>query len=65
MKNDNLEDRVEKLENGLNGVQKEVGGLKEQVSWLRRVYEDLLYRIKSAGGYMSNIGKKGDDEKGK
>lgn len=52
-----LEKRVEKLEDELKEVKKEIG-------FLRRKYNELIDRIKSAGGFLVNAGKskEGDDE---
>lgn len=53
---DDLEKRVEKLEEG----QKEI---KKNVGFLRQLVNELIDRVKSAGGYLANVGKsKGDDE---
>jgi hypothetical protein len=55
MSDDNLEDRVEKLEQDLEAV-------KGDVSWLRQLYNEIVDRLRSAGGQLGRAGKKGDDE---
>jgi hypothetical protein len=67
---DELEGRVKKLEERADKSEIDFRGLKEETSWLRRLLveiqqslEDLKQRIKSAGGYLSNIGKRGSDDK--
>jgi DNA anti-recombination protein RmuC len=54
-KDDNLEDRVEKLEDKVEEVAKEVG-------WLRQLYNEIVDRLRSAGGHLGRAGKQGDDE---
>jgi hypothetical protein len=52
---DDIEDRVEKLE-------KDVEAVKGEVSWLRKLYNEIVDRLRSAGGQLGRAGKKGDDE---
>jgi hypothetical protein len=44
-------------------LEKRVEELEKQVGFLRQLVNELIDRIKSAGGYLVNVGKsKGDDE---
>jgi chaperonin cofactor prefoldin len=55
MSDDNLEDRVEQLEDKVEKAEKKIG-------WLEHLYNEIIDRLRSAGGQLGRAGKKGDDE---
>jgi tetrahydromethanopterin S-methyltransferase subunit G len=61
MSGDN-DDRLDDLEQKVEEVNGKVEEVKQEVGGLRRIINEILDRLRSAGGHLGRAGK-GDDEK--